>query len=471
MSAPAPVLLSISLSLSSGSQLLAPDFLCQAVPLCWRWRDCADAICRLAWRSRPSAGSGNRSVFAGIWDCTQKLYTSLAANVLLGADMASRSESEFIGQLYDAALGRVPWPEVGRSLSRILDGCSASLFTGDPVRGTTEVLALDRVTDRFFQRYHSEFLHHDLWAQGALRQAVYGKAVRGSEVVPDRVLERSTFYNEFLKLESDIFHLAGSMLKLEDGRVLVVGCHHSRKSGAFSDDGIALLDRLLPHLRRATEVHHRLGRAHGNERALDIVDSGVVQFDATGRVLHANLYAERILRARDGLSRVGSRIRAAHPEDDATLRRLVSLAATLTEGRWASGSTSGHLTIRRPSGRRAYRGLVTPLGTDRVWLKPSGPAALLCLEEVGIDEPFDADFLRERYGLSPAEVRTVLGIVHGETLKQIAARANVSLNTVRTFLARAMTKTSTNSQIGLVRLVLSEAHASHVGMRDENRRT
>ena len=61
----------------------------------------------------------------------------------------------------------------------------------------------------------------------------------------------------------------------------------------------------------------------------------------------------------------------------------------------------------------------------------------------------------DAFGLTAAEAKVVARLAMGTSLPDIAANLKVTINTVRTLLARAMGKTATNTQVALVRLVLT----------------
>ena len=65
-----------------------------------------------------------------------------------------------------------------------------------------------------------------------------------------------------------------------------------------------------------------------------------------------------------------------------------------------------------------------------------------------------AELLR-RYGLTPAESRTVLALLEGGGLSAVAERLSVSLSTVRTLIQRVFAKTGTHRQSELVRLIMA----------------
>lgn len=368
--------------------------------------------------------------------------------------MPKLSESEFIGLLYDAAMGRFPWPDVVAAMADMLDGGSAALYASDPVRGDTQIVGLHGVSSDFAELYGTHFLQHDLWAQGAIRQGKLGKAVVGPEIIPDREWERSVIYNELMRTRTGAFHVLGSMLKLTDGRVMAVGSHRPRSMGAFSDDLKARLDRLLPHIQRSAEVWQQLSLAKSSEETLNRMTAGIIQLDSKRCIALANAAAESILRAKDGLSRVGASVNARRSSENAQLHQLISEAVATSAGNGAARSPGGYLRISRPSGKRSYNVLISPLGLDRVVLSSTVPAALMLVTDPEQRSPVDEAGLSELYGLSPTEARIVAGIASGQSLRELSIQLDVTFNTARTLLARAMSKTETNSQNALIRLVL-----------------
>ncbi len=88
------------------------------------------------------------------------------------------------------------------------------------------------------------------------------------------------------------------------------------------------------------------------------------------------------------------------------------------------------------------------LGTDR-------RAAAIYITDP--QNPFDLDSskLRRLYKLTPAEARLAAHLAQGSRLEDAATDLGVSLNTVRTHLKRIFSKTGTDRQAELVRLIIS----------------
>lgn len=362
--------------------------------------------------------------------------------------MAELTESEFVGLLYDTALGRTTWSRVVEALAQLLE-CS-SVYLGDSQQASSETAATHGIPSRFVELYRTEFYKHDPWVTGASRQGIYNKVQRGSDLVDQAVFERTAFYNDFLRHETDAYHLAGALLGLPHGRSIVLGCHRPKMLEAFSNEAVTRLDRLLPHISRAVEVQQSLLVARDT---LDHMPLGTIQLSGDARLLHANGAAERILKSEDGLEIANGHVRAVGRNDDQALQRLIAGAIETSRGR-TPGDGGGFVRIGRRSEKIPYSVLVSPMGLDRIVLSPSSPAALLLVSDPAADGVVRASDLRELFDLSPAEAQLVVGLTEGKSLRDIADLNSVSINTVRTLLQRAAAKTDTNSQRDLLRLVL-----------------
>jgi DNA-binding CsgD family transcriptional regulator len=188
--------------------------------------------------------------------------------------------------------------------------------------------------------------------------------------------------------------------------------------------------------------------------ALDRLTTGLLILDREGRAVHVNPAADAILQGRDGLvlrNGVPQVLRAA---EDRRLRGLIAGIQCRT-----GPAAGGRMFISRPSGRTAYAVAVTPAGhglssplTDRTRQSASVLVFIADPEQRSTRTP---ESLEARFGFPPAEARLVHALVGGQSLPDYARTVGISYNTAKTQLARALSRTSTNSQLGLLRLVYS----------------
>ena len=172
---------------------------------------------------------------------------------------------------------------------------------------------------------------------------------------------------------------------------------------------------------------------------------GIVVLDRSGRISFTTEAAAVLLRLGDGLTVRGSRLigRQGSPKlEDA-------VQATLAEAPAALCSPLRTVMLRRRDNLPLIATL-TPLAAAATG--PLGVLVLLHDPEATLRPP--AEMLRHAFGLTPGEAAITQPLLQGATLHQIAEQRQVSLNTVRTLLARVLSKTGTNRQADLIRLLM-----------------
>lgn len=367
-------------------------------------------------------------------------------------------EHELVDALYDAALGHDSWEQIGHRFRDYLGGKTLMLSTHDPTHSAADVVLTQGLTPRQVLDYRT-FAAHDLWALGALKRRIFGKALTSTQLVDDTVFLRSFIYNEWLRPDVDARYVVGALLPLNGGGQSrgghgAVGVHRPHDARDFTLEDAERLNRLLPHLRRALEVRQRLRGVDQREAAahaaLDQLSLGVMVIAASGRLLHVNAAGEALLRAGDGLARTPDGLRASNAEDD---RRLQLLIAELRQRSPQNRSPGGHLRVRRPSGRRAYAVMLTPAGPGLDGVGGSSGAVIAFVSDPAEKIVAEEAALANLFGFPPAEARLVLALMAGQQLPDIARLSGVSYNTARTLLARAMGRTETRSQVELAMLV------------------
>ena len=96
--------------------------------------------------------------------------------------------------------------------------------------------------------------------------------------------------------------------------------------------------------------------------------------------------------------------------------------------------------------------MLTPVGPGLAGADAS-PAVLVFVSDPAAKIAADCSVLAGLFGFPPAEARLVLALMSGTPLPEIALRTGVTYNTIRTQLARALSRTETRSQVELVLLV------------------
>ena len=206
--------------------------------------------------------------------------------------------ADLLADLYGAAADDAQWSR----MAAIVAG-----LTGEPGAGLW-VVENGVVTDLFLTSpasdaqipYVAYYHQQDVWQQAILRLPRETVAL-GYEHTPERYLLRTEFYNDFLR-RYGMFRPMGAIIDVAPGTTATVSLERPGASRLFEEDDKAVLEPVIPHLKRALQLRRQLQEQVRHSRALtpalDAVAFGLIVCDARGRVVFANIAAETLAKAR-----------------------------------------------------------------------------------------------------------------------------------------------------------------------------
>ena len=363
--------------------------------------------------------------------------------------------AELIGQIYEAIVSPKLWPAFLENLADRMKGASAVLYFRDLERLEVRTAYSCGLQQEFLTRRNERFLSLDPWGSYLALQPA-GQVFATHGITPDRTLERSEFYSDYLRPFS-IFYAAGGFFVRHGNLAGQIGVQRCRRQGGFDPSELQLLARLMPHLRRAFALSRRLGTAESTgsvlARLLDDTVGAVILLGVDGRVLMCSDAAERLLDGDGGLSVRDGRLIAAHRSTQRLLDALVSNAAQT--GRGQGTDAGGALRIPDPKRGAEIQLVVSPFvappSADE-WVAQY-VSAIVILKGSEPESPIDPGLVASCFRLTPAEGRLVAALADGQDLDQIADQFQITRHTVRTNLRSAMGRA--HRQAELVRLVLN----------------
>jgi DNA-binding CsgD family transcriptional regulator/PAS domain-containing protein len=279
--------------------------------------------------------------------------------------------------------------------------------------------------------------------------AASGNLARVTEHLPQSVLRRDEWYNDFI-LKGGVCDILGTKLHESSAHMVIVGLY--RAVGDVNPDpwDLEAVRALMPSLRNAAALHlglidigYRSAIVRGR---LDHLAAGVMFADTDGRIIETNRAAERILRVADGLTMRDGRICARRNFETTKLAELIARATAATQGH----PSAGCLLIGRDGGRPAYIVRVAPVTAGLAGYEL--PMAMI-LVSAPDENRVSADELAELYGLSPAESRLAIAVAFGKRLSELAGEFGVQITTLRTQLSSVLKKCEVERQTDLVRLI------------------
>lgn len=320
--------------------------------------------------------------------------------------------------------------------------------------------------DPYWERLYAEhYSQQNVWLTDAPHLYIPGRVAVSQEATADDRLINTEFYSDYLRPQG-YFHAFGVTIGSDRSVRSYLTALRPLTGGAFQEQETALLRLLMPHLDCALRVHSRISglqeRMNASASALDHFPCGLVLMNALGRPVLVNRSARRIFDQHDGFTLAKDGLSAATHATTQSLRKLVHAAI---EGDIKAGTPpcGAGISVVRPSQRRPYEVLVLSLpGGERLREAPAAAAAVFISDPE--DEVLtDLDALRALYGFTVAEARMAAALVRGRSVEAAAEEFGVSVHTARTQVKSILSKTQTNRQTDLLRLLLkSPARFGHL---------
>ena len=353
-----------------------------------------------------------------------------------------------LGGIYDAAIDPARWTEALAAICREMDADYVSLIVrpgGNDDLGLIVSAARER---RDFEA-HNRFI-----GMSPFSGLQPDRLVTITDILSEADWRSSQYYRDWCK-PHDVFHVMACDIATQGG---IYGFRLTRPESdpAFGADDRARCARLLPHLRRALDLHQTLRqdqRVHTlYSQAIAHLMVGAIVLDEHAKVIECNPMAASIVKMADGLRIVGDEIEATYRTDNTRLQRLIRDAMVSAPGK---ASLVEAMSVTRPSGKVAWGVVVQPISPD-AWTegKHRPSVAVFLRDSEGKAEP-PARLAQQLFQLTPAETALAIQLANGLSLEEAAEALNIRRNTARAHLRSIFSKTGVRRQTELVRIFLN----------------
>ena len=358
------------------------------------------------------------------------------------------------GTIRAAALDRTLWPAVLDALHAAMPGVAVHLF-GQAEPYSIPLFTLEAGYDPAqIATYDAHYGALNAWAPSFMSNPA-GTVLLSRQMCPDDDLERTEFYQDWIRPQEDIVAGGGAVIDHGPDAVLLMGGNIRRRDrDALEDEWMRLCAWALPRIQHAWRVNCRLAEAAIGARAVRGTDAddgptpgpgaaegaALLVIGPGGRIRHHDDAARTLLAAG----------RPLEVDPIGRLRGPPALARLLAAAR-AGGSASTRFRHHGgPWWAAAERVRDADFGD---W--PLAPALGLAGEGVVLllgperERPDPAARVAARLGLSPSEGAIALLLAEGLTPEEIAASRGASLHTVRDQIKSACGKLGLRRQLDL----------------------
>ncbi|MEG1038759.1 MAG: helix-turn-helix transcriptional regulator [Pseudomonas sp.] len=261
----------------------------------------------------------------------------------------------------------------------------------------------------------------------------------------------------------DTYHIMGANISTADGGKLRFRITRPKAAPRFTASERTLCEMLVPHLRRAMQVHNLLDRSESigelYSQAISRLSVATIVLDQNGSVLRLNPVASELLERADGLKLVGGRLEASYPSDNRELQRLVRNAFAHDANKAPGNSAADALSVARPSGQ-VNLGVVVEAIPSQDWADGKNtPAVVVYIRDAVGRSMASETVTKQLFNLTRAETALAMELANGLSLEEAAEVLNVRRNTARAHLRSIFSKTGVRRQTELVRIILNSVVA------------
>jgi DNA-binding CsgD family transcriptional regulator len=357
-----------------------------------------------------------------------------------------------IGDVYEAILDRSAWSGVFENLAQFV-GAQAGALLWKRYSRSTDVVYTTGIKSPSLELYKERYAKLDPTTKPLLLREI-GEVASTTELVSYSEYVESRFYKEWVKPQGFLDSWHASLDKSATTSVHLIFW----RKGKTGSEGDATRDRMrliVPHLRRAVLISNMVD--HGKEQAalfgdtLDGIAAGLFLVDASGRILHANASGHAMLAQGVVLRAYGGKLVSNDVSAEQELYRILDAVGgeQLVPG---ADTVAVPLTTRHGVHYVAH---VLPLtsGVRRRAGAGYAAAAAVFVQKASLEVPSPQDAIAKLYKLTPMELRVLFAIVQVGGVPEVAAMMGSSGSTIRTHLRRLFSKTGTDRQADLVKLV------------------
>lgn len=389
-------------------------------------------------------------------------------NSFFQPDATMGSESTLINAIYDAAMQPDLWPQVLEGIRKFCGADQCTVFYYDEIDRQRNYAAAARLRVQTLDLYLDEFI-----APQAEQINNQLRCLPEGEVVTDADIYRLSGKHYAQIVGVKYMQCLWPKLQFQAGIVLFrgnnacagLGLQNFSDSSPLNPNNIAQLQRLTPHLIQAIHIRQRINLLdkanHAFEAVLKNLRLGVILLDEFEQIRFINSEAMHALSKCTGICyRLHSRFQVNLQHPDSCAPALCKAKQSKNEKRKIATTDScikieypnGHLKLSFFNLNKAL-GRSSTAGTDKDW--PDTTQYLVLVQDSLRHCDLPIHYLKQAYGITPAEGELIAHLINGSTLMEAAEKRAVTHETARWQMKNIMQKTQVHSQNQLSQLMLS----------------
>ena len=363
--------------------------------------------------------------------------------------------SMLIGQIYQGPMEATPWSGSLEFIRRRLHASFATLVLRTPASTRPGLIANASAFGTLLPGEPS--YSNDYYAQCPFIGLPNDQVFTADEIFGEDGWRAHKFYRQYLQ-PLDLRYILAANIRTADGVECAFFVCRGHDASDYSAAEKAFIAVLLPHLKRAVDLHSKLDVVESERSlyagAMDRMLIGTVILDEGGQVLKSNGAADGMITEQDGILVSKSVLEAHCPVENRKFQKAIRLALANHLG-GASASVEV-MTLSRSSGKAPLSVLIRaiPLNYYAEESKRRPAVAVFIRDPVSASHT-SRETVRKLFRLTRTETELAMLMADGLTLDEAAEELGIMKNTVRAHLRGIFAKTGATRQATLMKTLLS----------------
>jgi DNA-binding CsgD family transcriptional regulator/PAS domain-containing protein len=372
-------------------------------------------------------------------------------------DATLETFSKVVEAIYDCALDHTRWQDTLVLIAELCRSQTCILTIHDLANERYEMAYKvgHGYTDEFLRLHEEKYkVMNPLWP--LVPMLPIGEVRTQFMLIDDHEFWETRFYREWVKPQCFCDNIFFKVLQT-DQRIGAWAAHRIEGQPRYGDADVRLVTLLSPHVCRAITISDALNlktiASEALEATLDGLTAGVYLTDSVGRVTYMNRVAEQQTQNGNVLRIESSRLAPL----DRLARTALTKAIDDAISEEAANPDTG-FSLALPS--RDGAGLVATIlplnrGERRHLCNTLTAMAAIFVQDPFVAPPFPGEAFAKLHGLTGSELRVLLAMAPGLSVKQTGELLGISETTARTHLQHIYEKTGTSKQTELMHLFTS----------------
>ena len=380
---------------------------------------------------------------------------SIASEYFDAAALGPRQLSALLGLVYQGPLEATPWSRLLECIRQQLDASFVTLVLRNPASDRPGLIVNASSYGTLLPGEPSYSEHY--YAMCPFTTLPAGQVLTADELFGEPAWCEHEFYLQYLK-PLDLRYILAANIRTDDGVECAFFVSRAHRGCDYGQADKALIAILLPHLKRAVDLHSTLDVLE-SERTLyagtiDRMLVGTVILDEHGKVMKSNGAADRLFAKQDGIYISHDALHAHCPLENRKFQKTIQSA--INNHLIAATARVEATTLSRPTGAMPLSVLMRPIPLNYCAEdKRRRPAVAVFIRDPAGSPQNARVMLRKLFRLTPTETELALLLVDGLTLDEAADALGVTKNTARAHLRGVFAKTGATRQAVLVKTLLN----------------